>query len=86
MTLYGRPGCHLCDEAAAIVEQVRARRGFEIEKVDISGDPGLEIAYGSEIPIVAIDGVPRFKVWVDEGALEAALDVVAAHAGNPFSP
>ena len=53
MTLYGKAGCHLCDEAREVVEAVRADVGFELEEVDISLDPGARTAgYGERIPVV----------------------------------
>ena len=41
VTLYGKPGCHLCDDARAVVERVREQRPFELEEVDVSLDPVL---------------------------------------------
>src|SRR5215210_9532706 len=55
ITLYGRPGCHLCEEARVAVEAVRADREIALDEVDVSLDPALERRYGERIPVVAID-------------------------------
>src|SRR2546421_12525491 len=56
VTLYGKPGCHLCHEARAEIERVRAERPFDLEEIDVSLDPGLQREYGERIPVVAIGG------------------------------
>ena len=76
MTVYGKPGCHLCDEALVVVEAVRARRGFELEQVDITLDPRLHARYGERIPVVAVDDEELFEYHVDTRGLEQALDRV----------
>jgi glutaredoxin len=76
VTLYGKPGCHLCDDAKAIIEQVRAGHEFELKEVDITLDPGLFRAYGERIPVVAVDGEERFEFFVDPTELTKSLDRV----------
>jgi glutaredoxin len=76
VTLYGKPGCHLCDDAKAVIEGVRAGREFELKEVDITLDPGLFRAYGERIPVVAVDGVERFEFFVDPAELTRSLDRV----------
>ncbi|HEY2603101.1 MAG TPA: glutaredoxin family protein [Thermoleophilaceae bacterium] len=76
VTLYGKPGCHLCFDAFQAIEQVRRRRDFELEEVDITIDPGLNRQYGERIPVVAVDGIERFEFFVDPDALVRALDRV----------
>jgi glutaredoxin len=76
VTLYGKPGCHLCDDARAAVERVRAGHGFELEEVDISLDPALHRRYGERIPVVALDGEELFEFVVDEASLRERLDRV----------
>ena len=77
VTLYGKPGCHLCDEARAVVIAVREQRGFALEEVDITLDPVLHARYGERIPIVAVDGEEAFEYHVDAPGLNAALDRVS---------
>ncbi len=65
VTLYAKPGCHLCQEARGVVERIRAGQGFELLEVDVSVDPGLHREYGERIPVVAIDGEEVFQYRVD---------------------
>jgi glutaredoxin len=76
VTLYGKPGCHLCDEARDVVESVRRERGFELEEVDVSIDPGLQREYGERIPVVAVNGTDAFEFHVDPAELRERLDRV----------
>ncbi|HEY1596323.1 MAG TPA: glutaredoxin family protein [Thermoleophilaceae bacterium] len=78
LTLYGKPGCHLCFDAFQAIEKVRRERDFELQEVDITMDPGLNREYGERIPVVAIDGVEAFEYFVDPAALTRALDRVGA--------
>jgi glutaredoxin len=78
LTLYGKPGCHLCDDARAAVERVTARRHVPLEQVDISRDPVLYERYGERIPVLEIDGEAVFEFFVDEDDLERRLDRVGA--------
>jgi glutaredoxin len=74
VTLYTRAGCHLCDVAKDVLEQVRRERAFELVTVDVDGDPDLSRAYGEEVPVVAIDGRKAFKYRVDPAVLRERLD------------
>jgi glutaredoxin len=76
VTLYGKPGCHLCDDARAVVEQVRSRRSFELQEVDVSLDPTMNREYGERIPVLAVDGVELFEFHVEEEVLIEQLDRV----------
>ncbi len=73
LTLYGRPGCHLCDEARAVVARAAGRVAFELVEVDIERDDELFKRYLERIPVVAVDGEERFELFVDEDALVSAL-------------
>jgi len=68
--IYSRPGCHLCDEAKDIIDRVRKRHAFAVRVINIEEDPALESAYGTEIPVVFINGSKAFKYHVDERELE----------------
>ena len=76
MTLYGKPGCHLCDDARAVVERVRAEHPFELREVDVSLDPQLNREYGERIPVLALDGEELFEYFVEEAVLVQRLDRV----------
>ncbi len=71
--LIGRAGCHLCDEARAVVTAVTAELGIGWEERSIEGDAQLEQQYAELIPVVLVDGV-RHDYWrVDADRLRAAL-------------
>ena len=73
VTLYGRPGCHPCDDARAVVEQVCAELGESYVEISIDDDPDLRRRFGEEIPVTLVDGA-RHDFWrVDPGRLRAAL-------------
>jgi glutaredoxin len=76
VTLYGKPGCHLCDEARAVVQRVRREHPFELHEVDISLDVQLNREYGERIPVLALDGEELFDFFVEEAVLVARLDRV----------
>ena len=76
LTLYGKPGCCLCDEARAVVDDVRRELPFELREVDVSLDPGLQRDYGERIPVVAIDGEEAFELRVDPLELRRRLATV----------
>jgi glutaredoxin len=76
VTLYGKPGCHLCDGARAAVERVRAEHPFELREVDVSLDPELHRAYGERIPVVELDGEELFEFYVDAAELARRVDRV----------
>jgi hypothetical protein len=59
----------------AIVERVRLERAFELQEIDISGDPELEGRYGTEVPVLELDGKKIAKFRVDEGTLKRAIQV-----------
>ena len=69
ITLYGREGCHLCDDARAVLDRV----GEPYDVVDIESDDDLLKRYLERIPVVAVDGDEVFEFFVDEAALRARL-------------
>ena len=76
VTLYGKAGCCLCDEARAVIAAVRAERDFELQEVDVSTDPVLNNRYGERIPVVEIDGELLSEYAIETVELETALDTV----------
>ena len=76
VVLYGKAGCHLCEEARAEIEAVRARRPFELTEVDVSLDPVLHARYGERIPVVVVNHEEAFEFHVDPSELERLLDTV----------
>ncbi|MFC7496670.1 MULTISPECIES: glutaredoxin family protein [unclassified Nocardioides] len=73
ITLYSRPGCHLCDEARAVIERVCADLGEEYVEVSIDDDPELGERFAEEIPVTFVDGRQHDFWRVDERRLRAAL-------------
>ena len=73
VTLYSRPGCHLCDDARAALERVRRRTPFRFVEIDIERDDALHRAYLERIPVVEVDGEELFEYFVDEATLAARL-------------
>ena len=68
VVLYHAEGCHLCERARAIVEQVRKEADFDLHEIDIGGDAGLEAQYREWLPVVEIDGERAFVYYVDPDA------------------
>lgn len=56
VTLVGKPGCHLCDDAREVVAAVCAEVGAAWEEKDILQDEALHQAYAEQIPVVLVDG------------------------------
>ena len=73
VTLYGRPGCHLCDDAREVVARVCADLGESFTEVDIDADDELLDRFGEEIPVTFVDGRQHDFWRVDEARLRAAL-------------
>ena len=73
VTLYGRRGCHLCDDARAILQRIRATQPFALEEIDIESDDALLRRYVERIPVIALDGEELFDFFVDEEALRRKL-------------
>ncbi len=75
VTLYGRPGCHLCDVAREALERVRADAPFELREIDIERDDELFKRYLERIPVVCLDGEELFEYHVDEATLRRRLSL-----------
>jgi len=74
VTLYGREGCHLCDEARAEIVALRgALPAFELREIDIDTDDELHARFLERIPVVEVDGDIVAELDIDGAALDAAL-------------
>jgi len=82
LTIYSRPGCHLCDVMKEVVERVRQTIPITLEEIDISRDPELESRYGLEIPVLMIDGTKVAKYRIGEEELRRMLASRAGGAGK----
>jgi hypothetical protein len=73
ITLIGKPGCHLCEDARAVVERVAEDTGVGWLELSILDDQALAAQYAEEIPVVLVDGEQHTFWRVDEQRLRAAL-------------
>jgi glutaredoxin len=75
LTIYSRPGCHLCEEMKAAIQRTVGRSDLDvrIEEIDISTDPELEARYGTEIPVLLVNGKKAAKYRVSEWELARLL-------------
>jgi hypothetical protein len=73
LTIYSRPGCHLCEDMKAVVERVGRKVPIRLEEINIEGDQDLERRYGAEIPVLMIEGRKAAKFRIAEEALLRAL-------------
>ncbi len=73
ITLYSRPGCHLCDDARAVIERVCADTGDAFTELSIEDDPVLAERFANEIPVTFVDGRQHDFWRVSEERLRAAL-------------
>jgi glutaredoxin len=71
--IYSRPGCHLCDEAKAVVEPLREHYAMVLRTINVESNADLESRYGSEIPVVFLNGEEAFRHRVDRAELERKL-------------
>jgi len=70
VVLYTRVGCHLCEDARALL----VRNGLSPLEVDIDGDAELQSRFNECVPVVEIDGQIRFRGRVDPVLLKRLLD------------
>jgi glutaredoxin len=73
VVLYTRRGCHLCDDAKAVIDAVRRRAPFDLAVVDIDSDPALVARFNDQVPVVFVHGRKAFKYRVDARELERRL-------------
>ncbi|MEV0290846.1 glutaredoxin family protein [Kribbella sp. NPDC050820] len=73
VTLYGKPGCHLCDDARAMIQAVCAELGVDWSEIDITQDDRLLTEYGEQIPVTFVDGKQHDFWRVDPARLRKAL-------------
>jgi glutaredoxin len=74
--LYGRPGCHLCEDARARLVALQPELGFALNDIDIEADDDLHRRYLERIPVVVLDGEHLFDFFVDEAVLRDRLGTV----------
>jgi hypothetical protein len=73
VTLIGKAGCHLCDDARSVIAAVCAETGDAFAELSIEDDPELFDEYWERIPVTLVDGRPHDFWLVDPGRLRRAL-------------
>lgn len=88
LTIYSRPGCHLCDDMKALVIRVARTlpAPITIDEVDISTDAELEARYGLEIPVLLVNGKKTAKYRVEEEDLKRILRARSREERGPGEP
>ena len=74
ITIYSRPGCHLCDDAENVLESLRKELNFEIKEILIDGNEELQSLYGEQIPVTHIDGIHHDYWRVDPERFRSSLE------------
>jgi len=78
LTLYSRPGCHLCEVMKAQIAEAALARPYALEEIDISGDARLSKLYSLRIPVLAIAGRVAFEGQLEAGELARVFEQRAA--------
>ena len=76
VTVYVRPGCHLCDVALGDLRELRSEQDFSLDVVDIESDDALHARYLERIPVIALDGRELYDFAVDTADLSLRLRTV----------
>ncbi len=73
VTVYSKPGCHLCEEAVRVLTRLQAQTPFTLEEINIQNDPALLAEYGEQIPVGLLNGKFLFEYTADEDHLRQRL-------------
>lgn len=73
VTLITRAGCHLCEEAAAVLARMRAELGFGYDELDVDADRDRRNEYSDRVPVILLDGKEHGYWRVEEARLRKAL-------------
>jgi glutaredoxin len=79
ITIYSRPGCHLCDDAQNVLESLREELNFEIEVINIDEDVELIKLYSDQVPVIHIDGIHHDFYKVDPLRFRSSLEKHRQH-------
>ena len=79
VTIYGRTGCHLCEDALKVLESLKEELNFEINQILIDGNEELQTLYGEQIPDTHIDGVHHDYWRVDPERFRSSLEKHRQH-------
>jgi glutaredoxin len=73
VTLISRAGCHLCEQAQAVLLRLRGELGFGYDELDVDADPDRRNEYSDRVPVILLDGKEHGYWRVEENRLRAAL-------------
>ena len=79
--IYSKPGCHLCEEAKAVMHAAGCSSLFTIKEVNIENDPELQARYRYDIPVIMIDGAEAFIHRLT--AEEFKVQILRRRGGQP---
>ena len=79
VTLYSRIGCHLCEDAEAILKSLQGELSFDLEVIDIDKDPSLINLYSDQVPVIHIDGNHHDFYKVDPVRFRSSLEKHRQH-------
>jgi glutaredoxin len=82
--IYGRPGCHLCDEAKQAIHAAQCVDEYTLDEINIESDPDLLKEYQFDIPVVTINGVEAFRHELTSDAFRERL--LRRSGGEPTFP
>lgn len=74
VTVFSKPGCHLCDEAMAVLRRLQGELAFALQERDITADEALHRAYFERIPVIELDGEEVCEWFVEEALLRERLE------------
>ncbi len=76
INFYTRPGCHLCEDALQVLQDLRGEFKFSLTIVDISVSEDLVARYGNDIPVAVLEGRRIFKHRADRRVLRRLLSTL----------
>jgi glutaredoxin len=79
VTVYSRTGCHLCEDAEAILKSLQGELAFELEVIDVDKDPELANLYSDQVPVIHIDGNHHDFYKVDPVRFRSSLEKHRQH-------
>ena len=74
LTVYSRPGCHLCEDAVEGLRRMQGDLDFELQELDISADESLHRAYFDRIPVISIEGEELCEYFLQESLVRERLE------------
>jgi thioredoxin-like negative regulator of GroEL len=77
LTLYSRKNCHLCDVMAAELQPILDRFSARVQVLDVDADPSISARFGTQVPVLLLDGKILSRFHLDAAAVEDALASVA---------